>query len=151
MGSFHIKSYCEYLDSNPNDSSMCLKVNDFNKTYFFSGDIEKLGEKYIVENTDILNIDYLKVPHHGSKTSSSLELLNKLNPKISIISVGLNNRYGHPNKEVLNRLNNYSKDIYRTDYMGSINIIHLFGLDIIYTYRSTYFLPFDYLNNFKIE
>ena len=60
----------------------------------------------------------LKVGHHGSKTSSSTEFINETNPKYSIISVGKNNRYGHPNKEVLNNLD--SSKIYRTDQDGSI-------------------------------
>ena len=60
----------------------------------------------------------LPVVHHGSKTSSSIEFINEINPKYSIISVGKNNRYGHPNKEVLNNLDN--SKIYRTDEDGSI-------------------------------
>ena len=64
------------------------------------------------------NIDVLKVGYHGSKTSSSKEFINDINPKYSIISVGKNNRYGHPNKEVLNNLEN--SKIYRTDQDGSI-------------------------------
>ena len=64
------------------------------------------------------DINVLKVGHHGSKTSSSKEFINDINPKYSIISVGKNNRYGHPNKEVLENLNN--SKIYRTDQDGSI-------------------------------
>ena len=63
-------------------------------------------------------VDILKVGHHGSKTSSSKEFINEINPKYSIISVGKNNRYGHPNKEVLENLEN--SKIYRTDQDGSI-------------------------------
>ena len=63
-------------------------------------------------------VDILKVGHHGSKTSSSKEFINEINPKYSIISVGKNNRYGHPNKEVLENLEN--SKIYRTDKQGSI-------------------------------
>ena len=60
----------------------------------------------------------IKVGHHGSKTSSSKEFINDINPKYSVISVGKNNRYGHPNKEVLDNLKN--SKIYRTDQDGSI-------------------------------
>ena len=63
-------------------------------------------------------IDVLKAGHHGSKTSSGKEFINEINPKYSIISVGKNNRYGHPNKEVLNNLDD--SKIYRTDRDGSI-------------------------------
>ena len=78
--------------------------------------IEK--EKDILNRYNISDIDVLKVGHHGSKTSSSIEFINEMNPKYSIISVGKNNRYGHPNKEVLDKLEN--SKIYRTDQEGSI-------------------------------
>ena len=64
---------------------------------------------------NISNIDVLKVGHHGSKTSSSKEFINEIKPNYSVISVGKNNRYGHPNKEVLD-----NSKIYRTDEDGSI-------------------------------
>ena len=64
------------------------------------------------------DIDVLKVGHHGSKTSSGEMFIKEINPKYSIISVGKNNRYGHPNKEVLNNLED--SKIYRTDKDGSI-------------------------------
>ena len=88
------------------------------------GDFNHMGEagiereKDILENYNISNIDVLKVGHHGSKTSSSEYFINGINPKYSIISVGKNNRYGHPNREVLNNLNN--SKIYRTDRDGII-------------------------------
>ena len=72
----------------------------------------------IIRKHNIKNIDILKVGHHGSNTSSGKEFINEINPKYSIISVGKNNRYGHPNKEVLKTLNN--SKIYRTDQDGSI-------------------------------
>ena len=78
--------------------------------------IEK--EKDILEKYNLKDIDVLKVGHHGSGTSSSEEFINNIVPKYSIISVGKNNKYGHPNKEVLNRLENTK--IYRTDKQGSI-------------------------------
>ena len=75
-------------------------------------------EKEILEKYNLQDIDVLKVGHHGSKTSSSIEFIDKINPKYSIISVGKNNRYGHPNKEVLNNLE--KSKIFRTDLDGSI-------------------------------
>ena len=71
-----------------------------------------------MKDYDIGNIDILKVGHHGSRTSSSKKLIKSINPKYAIISVGKNNRYGHPNKEVLSILS--SSKIYRTDESGSI-------------------------------
>ena len=84
----------------------------------FMGDASIDTEKEILNKYNLPNINVLKVGHHGSKTSSSIEFINEINPKYSIISVGKNNRYGHPNKEVLNTLDN--SKIYRTDQDGSI-------------------------------
>ena len=84
----------------------------------FMGDASITTEKEIMNKYNLPNIDVLKVGHHGSKTSSSKEFINEINPKYSIISVGKNNRYGHPNKKVLNNLEN--SKIYRTDQDGSI-------------------------------
>ena len=82
------------------------------------GDAGVEVEEDLIEKYNLQDIDVLKVGHHGSKTSSSIEFINEINPKYSIISVGKNNRYGHPNKEVLNNL--YNSKIYRTDQDGSI-------------------------------
>ena len=64
------------------------------------------------------NIDILKVGHHGSKTSTSKEFVDKLKPKNAVISVGKDNRYGHPNKETLENLK--GTEIYRTDEKGGL-------------------------------
>ena len=82
------------------------------------GDAGVDKEKDILENYNISNIDVLKVGHHGSKTSSSKKFIDEINPKYGVISVGKNNKYGHPNKEILNTLSN--SKIYRTDEDGSI-------------------------------
>ena len=84
----------------------------------FMGDASSTTEKEILDKYNLPEIDVLKVGHHGSKTSSSKEFINEINPKYSIISVGKNNRYGHPNNEVLDNLEN--SKIYRTDQDGSI-------------------------------
>jgi competence protein ComEC len=84
----------------------------------FMGDAGIQKEKDILEKYNISDIDVLKVGHHGSRTSSSKEFINEMNPKYSIISVGKNNRYGHPNREALNTLED--SKIYRTDQDGSI-------------------------------
>ena len=81
-------------------------------------DASQEREKDILDKYNIKDVDVLKVGHHGSRTSSSKEFIDKVKPKYSIISVGKNNRYGHPNKEVLNTLDN--SKIYRTDEDGSI-------------------------------
>ena len=106
------------LYDNENDNSLVtyLKYQDY--TFLFMGDASKLTEEDIIKKYKLPKIDFLKVGHHGSKTSSSKEFISKINPKYSIISVGRKNKYGHPNKEVLNNLDN--SKIYRTDQDGSI-------------------------------
>ena len=82
------------------------------------GDASIEKEKDILNEYSIENIDFLKIGHHGSDTSSSKEFVDIMNPNYSIISVEKNNRYGHPNKEVLDSLED--SKIYRTDEDGSI-------------------------------
>ena len=92
-----------------NNNALVCKLNYKNFTMLFSGDIEEKAEKVLVsnyKNTNILKSTILKVPHHGSKTSSTQELLKLINPKIALIGVGKNNNFGHPNKEVIERLEN---------------------------------------------
>ena len=84
----------------------------------FMGDASVTTEKEILDKYNLSDIDVLKVGHHGSKTSSSKYFIDAINPKYSVISVGRNNRYGHPNKEVLDNL--YNSKIYRTNQDGSI-------------------------------
>ena len=82
------------------------------------GDAGVEVEEDLIKKYNLQDIDVLKVGHHGSKTSSSKTFIDEINPKYSIISVGKNNRYGHPNDSVLDNLND--SEIYRTDYDGSI-------------------------------
>jgi competence protein ComEC len=106
----------EYDNENDNSNVIYTELNGYK--FMFMGDAGVDKEKDILEKYNINDIDVLKVGHHGSKTSSSKEFINEINPKYSIISVGKNNRYGHPNKEVLTVLEN--SKIYRTDQDGSI-------------------------------
>ena len=109
----------EYDNENDNSNVIYTEINGYK--FLFMGDASKDKEKDILDKYNIKNIDVLKVGHHGSKTSSGKEFINDINPKYSIISVGRNNRYGHPNKEVLINLEN--SKIYRTDQNGSIIVI----------------------------
>ena len=106
----------EYDNENDNSNVIYTELNGYR--FMFMGDAGVDKEKDILDKYNINDIDVLKVGHHGSKTSSGKEFINEINPKYSIISVGKNNRYGHPNKEVLENLK-ISK-IYRTDEDGSI-------------------------------
>ena len=106
----------EYNNENDNSNVIYTELNNYK--FLFMGDAGVDKEKNILEKYNLSNIAVIKVGHHGSKTSSSKEYINKINPKYSIISVGKNNRYGHPNKEVLNNLE--QSKIYRTDIDESI-------------------------------
>ena len=106
----------EYDNENDNSNVIYTELDGYK--FMFMGDASTTNEKEILKKYNLSNIDVLKVGHHGSKTSSSKEFIDEVNPKYSIISVGKNNRYGHPNKEVLNNLDN--SKIYRTDQDGSI-------------------------------
>ena len=106
----------EYDNENDNSNVIYTELNRYK--FMFMGDASISTEKEIMNKYKLPNIDVLKVGHHGSKTSSSKYFINEMNPKYSIISVGKNNRYGHPNKEVLENLEN--SKIYRTDQDGSI-------------------------------
>lgn len=97
-----------------------IKMDFYNTKFLFTGDAEKENENL---NIDWQNIDFLKVGHHGSITSSSSKFINQVKPKYAIISVGKNNDYGHPNKTILERLRKIGTKIYRTDENGTIEVI----------------------------
>lgn len=105
------------LDVNENENSLVLRMKYFDTSMLFTGDLESEGETNI--SSDIKS-NILKVGHHGSKTSTSEEFLKKVSPQIALIGVGKNNSYGHPNDEVLDRLEKINCNIFRTDYYGEI-------------------------------
>jgi competence protein ComEC len=90
-----------------NNDSLVLLLEHEGFRALFTGDLEKEGEEYLLTSSksQIENIHLLKVGHHGSKTSSSQEFIETLNPQLSIFSAGKNNRYGHPHNEVVMRFN----------------------------------------------
>jgi len=110
----------EYDNENDNSNVIYTELDGYK--FMFMGDASSSTEKEILNKYNLPDIDILKVGHHGSKTSSSEEFIDEIKPKYSIISVGKKNCYGHPNKEVLNNLED--SKIYRTDQDGSI----MFGI-----------------------
>lgn len=102
-----------------NDLSLVLLIKHLDKKILFTGDIEREGERNVVESLKT-TVDLLKVPHHGSNTSSSVEFLEKLKPKAAVISVGRNNMFGHPHGEVIKRYEENNINLYRTDKLGLI-------------------------------
>lgn len=108
------------LYDNENDNSSVIYFNYKNLKFLFMADASIKRENDILDMYDLNDIDFLKVGHHGSNTSSSKKFIDNINPKYSLISVGENNRYGHPKEEVLDILKD--SKIYRTDKDGSIEI-----------------------------
>ena len=106
----------DYGNENDNSSVIYTELNNYK--FLFMGDASVNVEEDLLEKYNLKDIDVLKVGHHGSKTSSNEEFIDSINPKYSIISVGKNNRYGHPNDGVLENLED--SNIYRTDQDGSI-------------------------------
>ena len=109
-----------------NNNSIVAKFVSNNFKMLFTGDIEEIAENRLCElykGTNKLQADIIKVAHHGSKTSSTFNFLELVKPKIALIGVGANNNFGHPNREVLERIENLGTHIYRTDQMGEISIV----------------------------
>ena len=105
-----------------NDSSVVIKFTYGSNSFMFTGDAGTAVEDNILKRypSDFLNVDVLKVGHHGSKTSSSEKWLKTLSPKYSVIMCETNNKYGHPHKQTLNKLNKIKTKVLRTDLAGTI-------------------------------
>lgn len=112
------------IEDNPlNNNSIIAKLIYGNTSILFTGDIEAEAEKEIVKKYDKnLKSDILKVAHHGSKTSSTQDFIDKVNPKIALIGVGYKNKFDHPSYTTIKTLEKRKIIIYRTDLMGEINI-----------------------------
>ena len=111
----------EFEDSNK--TSIVSRLVFGENSFLFTGDIRKSEEKALLEQKANLESDVLKVAHHGSKTSTSKEFIEKVSPEIAVISLGKENSYGHPHQEVLDILEDYGIKILRTDQNGDIKII----------------------------
>jgi competence protein ComEC len=111
----------ELKDSN--NTSIVSKLIFGKNSFLFTGDAYKSVERELLTKEADIDSDVLKVAHHGSKTSSAEEFIEKVSPEIAIISVGKNNTYGHPHQEVLDTLKKYGIKILRTDEQGDIKIL----------------------------
>ena len=103
-----------------NESSLCILFQPENCDILITGDRSEVGELALMEDIDLPDLELLIAGHHGSRTSTSWELLNATRPEIVIISVGEDNRYGHPTWETLERLDLFGCAVYRTDLEGTI-------------------------------
>lgn len=106
--------------NNENDNSIITYFTYQKYKFLYMGDASITTEDNLLENYNLNNISILKVGHHGSNTSSSKDFISQINPSISLISVGENNIYHHPNKEVINNLS--KSRIYRTDINNMVKL-----------------------------
>lgn len=107
---------------NKNNDSIVLRVSWFDTSFLFTGDLEADAEAVLVGSGQ-LKSDVLKVGHHGSSTSTSEEFLESVSPKYAVISAGRGNKYGHPHKEVTDRLDSKGVTTYRTDRDGTVEFL----------------------------
>lgn len=110
-----------FFKKRTNDTSIVLKASFFGTDFLFPGDITQRVEKKLLREE--LESEILKVPHHGSKTSSSKDFLGQVSPEVAVISSGADNHYGHPHQEVLQRLKQFNIKVLRTDHQGDIKIL----------------------------
>jgi competence protein ComEC len=105
-----------------NDNSIVTRLDYGDNSFLFTGDAGFDAEADMIFDQEDLDVDWLKVGHHGSKFSTSKFFLARVSPQVSIISVGEND-YGHPTEEVLQRLKDYNSQVLRTDQLGTITIV----------------------------
>ena len=113
----------ETVDAPGNDDSLVMRIVDGHLAWMLTGDIERPIERSLVSDGDPLGADFLKVAHHGSKTSTTDQFLAADHPRFAAISVGADNSYGHPAPEVVDRLEAQGAIVYRTDQDGAITAI----------------------------
>lgn len=118
---FRILSPAAGTDLERNDASIVLYAKLGGLHWLFAGDIEEKGEQELIAAYRGLRVDVLKVAHHGSKTSTTEKFLQMYEPRLALISVGKNNRFGHPHREVTERLAALHVKVYRTDLNGAIS------------------------------
>ena len=105
-----------------NNDSVVLKLTYKNVSFLFTGDIEDIAETRLIKKGDAIKAAVLKVPHHGSRTSSTAEFLKEVNPMVAVISLGYLNPFGFPHPEILQRYRDLNIPLFRTDTQGAITI-----------------------------
>jgi competence protein ComEC len=106
-----------------NDDSLVLQMENGQDTILLTGDIEQRVERALLADGGLLSSDFLKIPHHGSGTSTTKPFLDSVHPRFAVISVGQNNPFGHPNAEVVQRIEAQGVHLYRTDRDGAVTIL----------------------------
>lgn len=121
-GSGKISIFAPVFHGEENEMSLCVLFDTEKCDILITGDRNAFGERSLLRHADIPNVDVLIAGHHGSRYSTSQELLTAVRPEIVCISVGVDNPYGHPAQEVLDRLSSFGCTVYRTDHQGTITI-----------------------------
>ena len=109
-----------YIQDNKNANSIVFNLSYKDMDFLFTGDCEEENEKEIMSSYDLDDVDFLKVAHHGSSSSSCDEFIKETSPKIAAISCGYKNNYGHPHQSTLDNLNKYNVNTFRTDINGDL-------------------------------
>ncbi len=120
---FPDESFLNKTADDLNQSSMVLKLVYGQNKFLLTGDAGELVEKKLISASADLSADVLKVGHHGSQYSSSEEFLEKVGPKMTVIEVGKDNQFGHPNLRIIKRLERLGAKIYRTDERGTVRMV----------------------------
>jgi competence protein ComEC len=106
-----------------NNDSLVLRLEAGQESMLLTGDIERTVERTLSDEGDALAATFLKVPHHGSRTSTTQAFFESIHPQFAAISVGENNAFGHPNADVVERIESSGTRLYRTDRDGAITIM----------------------------
>ena len=121
-GTATISIFAPVFHGEENEMSLCVLFDTEKCDILITGDRNAFGERSLLRHSEIPDVDILVAGHHGSRYSTSEELLTAANPEIVCISAGADNPYGHPAQEVLDRLSDFGCTVYRTDQQGTITI-----------------------------
>jgi len=122
FGDAEMRIFTSSAEGSGNENSLCVLFEHQSCAILITGDRSGLGERLLMKRTELPQVDVLIAGHHGSADSTSESLLRTVRPEIVIISVGENNRYGHPAEGLLQRLEEFGCKVYRTDEDGTVTI-----------------------------
>ena len=109
--------------SDLNSNSVVLRLRHQKNCFLFTGDSEEPTEQALLEGDNLQTCDVLKVAHHGSNHSTTSSFLDRVKPRIAVVSVGVDNGYGHPGQETLGRLKAIGASVYQTDLDGTVTLL----------------------------
>lgn len=124
----------------PNDTSIVLRLDHMENSFLFTGDMEQAAENDMLDYGMDVDVDVLKVGHHGSATSTGYRFLYEASPYYAVISVGADNEYGHPHAEPMTRLRDAGCAIFRTDELGTV-LATSDGYEVTFTWENMHSAP----------